>query len=99
VGEVSTYLRRTNREVKAASIKALFAIVNKFPGDISQPKVNSLVDSLCAVLTSGDSQLYSAAVDVLTLLIRHCNPSPDQINSTLAPCIVGLFDKQAVQTQ
>jgi hypothetical protein len=96
---LSTYLRRTHRDVKAASIKALFAIVGKFPTDISQPKVNNLVDNLSAVLTSDDNQLYSSVMDVLTLLIQNCNPSPEQMNSTLAPTIVGLFDRQAAQTQ
>lgn len=99
VSELSAYLRRTNREIKAASLKALFAIVMKFPADLSPPRVQNLVDNLSAVLVSDDTQLYPSALDVLTLIIHNCNPAVDQIDSTLTSAIVGLFDKQAVQTQ
>ena len=99
VGELSTYLRRTNREVKASSLKALFAIVAKFPSDISQPRVDNLIDNLSAALISDDSQLYPSALDVTTLIIQNCNPAVQQVKTTLSSAILGLFEKQAVQTQ
>lgn len=99
VNELSTYLRRTNREIKAASLKALFAILSKFSTDLSQSRVDNLVDNLCAVLVSDDSQLYLAALDVLSVIIYNCKPSIEQINSTVSPALVSLFDKGAAQTQ
>ena len=99
VGEMSTYLRRTNREVKAASLKALYAILAQFSGQLSQPRVDNLVDNICAVLISDDTQLYPSALDVLSVVVRNCNPSAMQINSTVCSAIMGLFDKQAIQIQ
>jgi cullin-associated NEDD8-dissociated protein 1 len=99
VGELSTYLRRTNREVKAASLKALNAILAKFVGDLSQARVDNIVDNLAAVLISEDSQLYPSAIDILTLIVNGCNPAVDQVDNVISPAIIALFDKQAVQIQ
>ena len=99
VGEMSAYLRRTNREVKATSLKALYAILAKFSSQLSQPRVDNLVDNLSAVIVSDDTQLYPSTLDVLSVIILNCNPSAKQINSTVCSAIIGLFDKQAIQTQ
>ena len=99
VGELCTYLRRTNREVKAASLRALFAILSKFTADIDKQRVDNVVDYLCGVLTSDDTQLYPAALDILTLIIERRTPARDQIETTVSPAVIGLFDKGAVQTQ
>jgi cullin-associated NEDD8-dissociated protein 1 len=99
IAELSTYLRRNNREVKASSLKALFDIVPKFSTEISQLRVDNLVDNLSAVLVSDDSQLYPSALDVITFVVHNCNLAAQQVDTTLSPAIVGLFEKQAVQTQ
>jgi hypothetical protein len=99
VGEMSTYLRRTNRDVKAASLKALYVILEKFGSNLSQPRVDNLVDSLASVLTSEDNQLYPSALDAFTLILKQCQPDQTQINATISPAVLRLFEKQAVQTQ
>jgi hypothetical protein len=99
VGDLSTYLRRTIRDVKAASLKALYAILAKFAAGLSQARIDNLVDNLAAVLNSEDTQLYPLAMDILTLVIQNCNPAIDQIESIISPAVAGLFDKQVIQTQ
>jgi cullin-associated NEDD8-dissociated protein 1 len=99
VDDLSTYLRRTIRDVKAASLKALYAILAKFAPGLSQARIDNLVDNLAAVLNSEDTQLYPVAMDILTLIIQNCNPAISQIESSISPAVAGLFDKQAVQMQ
>lgn len=99
VGELSAYLRRTNRELKSASLRAIFAILKAFPGDVSQDKFTTLVDNLCAVLTSDDTQLYPSALNVVPLVVLNPAVNLDLANSPLPSTIVGLFDRQVVQTQ
>lgn len=99
VGELCTYLRRTNREVKGASLRALFAILNKFPAELDQQRVDNVVDNVSAVLISDDTQLYPTALDVLTIIVLNRTPARDQMDTTVSSAIIGLFEKQAVQTQ
>jgi cullin-associated NEDD8-dissociated protein 1 len=100
VAELSTYLRRTNRDVKAASLKALLAIISKFPTDCSQGQMDTLVENVCSVLNSDDTQLYAAALDVLTLiLLKRQAINEKQFEGPVLTMIASLFSKQAVPSQ
>jgi len=99
VGELSAYLRRTNRELKSASLRAILAILKLFPGDVSQEKLNMLIDNLCAVLASDDTQLYPSALNVIPFVVLNPALNFDLASSPLSSTIVGLFDRQAVQAQ
>jgi hypothetical protein len=97
VGELSIYLRRNNREVKVAALKAIFLLVPRFPGSLSDSQVLSLVENIIVILRSEDNQLYPLAIDTLTRMIENCQPQRHNIVSLIAPVIDGLFERQAVQ--
>jgi len=96
-GELSTYLRRNNREVKGASLKALFFLVPQFPSSLSNSQVLSLVENILVILRSDDNQLYPLAVDTLTLMIENCEAQRRDIVASITPVIDHLFQKQIVQ--
>jgi hypothetical protein len=73
--ELSTYLRRNNRDVKVASLKALQALLSKYPGAFSQDRIDDVVDNLCSVLASDDIQLYPSTLETFTLALQHHSPS------------------------
>jgi len=100
VGELSTYLRRTNREVKTSSLKALLAIISKFPSDCSQVQMDALVENVCSVLNSDDTQLYSAALDALTVILqKYPSLNHHQFEGMVLTMIVSLFSRQVVPSQ
>lgn len=94
--ELSTYLRRTNRDVKATSLKALQAILARYSANLTQGRVDDISDNLCAVLSSEDSQLYASTLDVFTLLLQFHEPSwvATDKNQSNQKTIAALFFKQ-----
>jgi hypothetical protein len=96
--DLSAYLRRTNREVKVASLKALHSIITKYGRFLSEERVDNIVDNLCALLTSEDIQLYPSTLDTFAVLLRNCTFRKID-NPSLINIIVALFDKPQLQTQ
>ena len=99
IGELSAYLRRTNRDLKSASLRAILAILAAFPMNVSQVKLITLIENLCAVLTSDDTQLYPSALNAIPLIALNPALTLDLAISPLPATIVGLFDRQVVQSQ
>lgn len=98
--ELSTYLRRNNRDVKAASLKALHAILAKYSASLSQERIDDLTDNLCSILASDDGQLYASTLEVFTLALQHHAPTwatSNQADSNVK-ILASLFFKQ-VPTQ
>jgi cullin-associated NEDD8-dissociated protein 1 len=82
VNEISSYLRKSNRQLRVASLAALDALFTSFGSVISDASIQSVLSELRPLLLESDLNIFPLVVSLVSVVLK--TGSASQIKSSLA---------------